>query len=178
LQVIDNKIGTHKCPTELLRYKESASVYLFQRLDYILWCESILHDDEKPDDQRLFPKEYHRLIDNFSFRANRSVEHFHPQNEDHNEKWAETYNEIKSPKDTFGNLALISASFNSEQSNDNENVKLARIKEQIDRGDVQSLKLLMMYNLATQNGSHWTIDIAIKHGEKMMDLLIKSYSKQ
>lgn len=178
LQVIDNKIGTHKCPTELLRYKESASVYLFQRLDYILWCESILHDDEKPDDQRLFPKEHHRLIDNFSFRANRSVEHFHPQNEDHNEKWAESYEEISLPKDTFGNLALISASFNSEQSNDNENVKLARIKEQIDRGDVQSLKLLMMYNLATQNGSHWTIDIAIKHGEKMMDLLIKSYSKQ
>lgn len=170
LRKIDESIPSHKLPdVDILRFHKSASIYLFQRLDYILWERCAINGDAT------IPKEYESLIKDFNFSTNRSVEHFQPQNESHNETWPYNYDDVIDPINTFGNLALISTSFNSEQSNDNENLKIARIAEHIDRRQIQSIKLLLMYDLALKNNRHWTVDIAVNHGKKMMKILKKSY---
>lgn len=170
LRKIDESIPSHKFPdVDILRFHKSASIYLFQRLDYILWERCAINGDDT------IPQEYVSLIKDFTFSTNRSVEHFQPQNESHNEAWPDNYDDVIDPINTFGNLALISSSFNSEQSNDNENLKIARIAEHIDRRQIQSIKLLLMYDLAIKNNRHWSVDIAVNHGKKMMEILKKSY---
>ena len=62
------------------------------------------------------------IVKDYVFKANRSIEHVHPQNQDHNSEWGED------AVNSFGNLALISQSFNSQQSNDSVKVKFARIE--------------------------------------------------
>ncbi len=168
---IDDSIPSHGCPAVgMLRYHESASVYFFQRLDYLLWERYAVQGDKS------LSEEYRDLVKEFTFSSNRSVEHLHPQDESRNEVWPDAYGGIAEPIHTLGNLALISAGFNSEQRHDNENLKRARIKEQIDRRQLQSIKLLVMYDLALKNGDCWSVDIALEHGREMMALLKSSYS--
>ncbi len=172
LRKIDDSIPSHRLSdVEILRYGQSTSIYLFQRLDYILWKKVVIDKDDSINTR------YKELIERFIPGTNRSIEHLHPQNEEHNEKWPEVFEDVIDPLNTFGNLALISADFNSRQSNDNENLKLARIKEHIDSRRIQSLKLLLMYEVAIENGGHWTVDLAVNHGCKMMGLLKESYNK-
>lgn len=152
--------------------------YWFQRLDYYLWEHWYLNKnkEEKPiEPGGLFKKEYHYAINAFSFSTNRSVEHFHPQNETKSGDWPEEFNGVKDPVHSFGNLALISAGFNSQQSNDSEIVKMSRIREHIREKRLQSLKLLLMYDLAKDNGEVWTPELAERHEKEMMKILNDSF---
>ena len=130
--------------------------YWFWRLDYYLWEEN-----EKTDKDEAISK--------YIFRTNRSIEHLHPQNqENETEKWEDK------DLNSFGNLAMISSGFNSTQSNDPVRVKFSRIKDQHDKKQLQSIKLWKMHERAQGNDSQWTKDLAEKHCEEMLDILLKS----
>jgi len=131
--------------------------YWFWRLDYYLWEE----ESQKTKDQN-------KAILEYSFRANRSIEHLHPQTS--TIPW-ESIN-----LNSFGNLAMISPSFNSTQSNDDENVKFARIENQINgKYLLESIKLLLMYQKAKEKNVNWNIDLAKEHGNEMIQILFDSF---
>lgn len=142
---------------------QTSPIYWFRRLDYYLWennCNS--GNNQNP------------LIDKFRFRrGGRSIEHLHPQNEDEqNESWKEENIH------RFGNLALISSTFNSTQSNDSVKVKFARVENQIERGQLESIKLYEMYILSEKNGKNWDGALVEQHEEKMDKILEESYKQR
>ena len=134
--------------------------YWFWRLDYYLW--------EKRAD--FFNADDKSIVEEYVFRTNRSIEHLHPQDESYNEVWN---SEIT---DGFGNLAMISQSFNSLQSNDNVRIKFARIQEQLDNKSLQSLKMLVMFRRANEDHSKWSEQLALDNLKQMCDLLEQSAS--
>ena len=141
--------------------------YLFWRLEYLLWekAESVferLADNIKP-------------VHDYRFRSNNSVEHLHPQEESNNDKWAKRDDEDIHPIHSFGNLALISQSFNSTQGNDPVHVKFARVEDQVNRYSLQSLKMYHMYLMARQSGG-WSRKVSDEHKNMMLDLLADSYN--
>ena len=90
------------------------------------------------------------IVGDYVFRANRSLEHLHPQHQDNNDEW---------PTEcihSFGNLAMISQSFNSQQSDDPVTVKFARISDQANNHALQSIKLYRMYLDAQGTPDGWT----------------------
>lgn len=136
--------------------------YWFWRLDYYLW--------EKRAE--LFDADDKRIVEEYVFRTNRSIEHLHPQDESCNETWN---SEITNG---FGNLAMISQSFNSLQSNDNIRVKFARIQEQLDNKSLQSLKMLVMFRSTNEDHSKWSEKLAIENLEQMCSILEETNSQE
>lgn len=134
--------------------------YWFWRLDYYLWEQTVLSDKPQP---------YRQAIIDYTFRTNRSIEHLHPQNEANNYIWN------REDIDSFGNLAMISQSFNSQQSNESVLVKFSRIKAQASNRRLQSIKLLKMFLSADENPDGWTSDAAKAHETEMMKILRDSY---
>lgn len=153
------------------------STYYFSRLDYYLW-EKLYDIDNKDTDivsDNIFGslnKEEKNAVLNFMFRRNRSREHLHPQHQARNTVWnGDVLN-------GFGNLALISSSFNSIQSDDEVEVKFARIRSQVSRneGGLESIKMLLMMKAANGDEKQWNEDIAQKHGEQMFEFLKLTYN--
>lgn len=152
--------------------------YYFRRLDYFLW-EYII-DDFKDNNLKILPEgiliddTLRKAIKEYKFHQYNSVEHFHPRNEDEQSIiWTE-----KKDIDAFGNLALISDSFNSIQSNNALEMKFARVEEQISKEDkLESIKLALMYYSANKKASNWTIDTMRNHEELMVKILEKSYGQ-
>lgn len=145
-----------------MNYKLSP-IYWFRRLDYYIWENNESSSVKDP------------IIEKFKFRrGGRSIEHLHPQ-DDSNEKdfpipWDKDF------KDRFGNLALISSSFNSIQSNDSIGVKFARVQNQVERKELESIKLYIMYKKANHQGINWTEKLVKEHEKDMYDILKKSYN--
>jgi len=137
--------------------------YWFWKLDYILWEKASKKEQlgELNDMQASAVKFY-------IFRRNRSIEHLHPQNSDM--PW-----EIE-PLDSFGNLAMISASFNSQQSNDSVGTKFGRMTDKIARKELESIKLLLMFVAAKGEDVKWTPVASNEHGEKMIKILKDYYT--
>lgn len=134
-------------------------LYWFRRLDYYLWEKNLIN-----------PTDNFQIINQFRFRrGGRSVEHFYPQNA------SEQTNNWEHPDNIhrFGNLCLISSSFNSTQSNDSLSVKIARVENQVNRKQLESIKLYFMYK-ESKNGE-WTESLMQKHEEEMYQLLKDSY---
>lgn len=157
---IDNNLHKPLIALDAMTYDKGIDRYWFWRLDYYLW--------EKKDEY--FSEEEDReIVDDYTFRANRSIEHLHPQHQTNNTEWSET--DIHS----FGNLAMISQSFNSEQSDNPVQVKFARIAEQASNHALQSIKMYRMYLDAKKNPEGWTQDVKNQHQEKMYDLLKQSF---
>ena len=143
-----------------LSYKASGNIrYWFWRLDYYLWEQR----------STFFNEEEQKIVGHYVFRRNRSIEHLHPQDESHNEEWEEE------AVHSFGNLAMISQSFNSQQSNDHIQIKFARIHEQISNKSLQSIKMFLMCKLADFNYQNWTMKLAKEHEDKMIEFLRQSY---
>ena len=139
--------------------------YWFWRLDYYLWEQS----------STFFPdQEERKAVEDYVLRTNRSIEHLHPQDEKHNDSWE---NDTENIMNDFGNLAMISQSFNSEQSNDNVRVKFARIREQIDNKSLQSIKMLLMFKLADKDDAKWNRELAKEHGIEMWNLIEKTFEE-
>ncbi len=136
--------------------------YWFWKLDYILW--------EKREE--LFNEQTQRdAVDSYTFRGNRSIEHLHPQNPP-----TDTYRWEDKVLNSFGNLAMISAGFNSQQGNHGVAEKFGRLKDQLSNGKqkLESIKLLLMFNEAERNENGWTVKASESHGSKMIEIL-KSY---
>lgn len=145
--------------------------YWFWRLDYYLWeqvAKSNVPEDDNLEEYRKI-LQYRQTIFDYTFRTNRSIEHLHPQNETNNSSWDRAY------IDSFGNLAMISQSFNSQQSNEDVHVKFSRIEVQARNKTLQSIKLLRMYLSVKGNPDGWSPEAAKKHEEEMMKVLYKSY---
>lgn len=145
--------------------------YWFWRLDYYLW-EQIAKPKEPEDDTAEDFRQtqpYRQAILDYTFRSNRSIEHLHPQNEANNTSWE------RADIDSFGNLAMISQSFNSQQSNEDVHVKFSRIETQTRNKTLQSIKLLRMYLSVKGNPDGWSPEAAKKHEEEMMKVVYKSY---
>lgn len=152
----------HPLPRDVneMTYDNGIDRYWFWRLDYYLW--------ERKEDY-FKTEEEKQIVEEYVFRANRSIEHLHPQHQENNDIWSD--DDIHS----FGNLAMISQSFNSQQSDDPVTVKFARIKDQAHNHTLQSIKMYLMYLDAEKSPLGWKVDIKNKHQDKMYDLLKKSY---
>jgi len=157
---IDNSLHTLPEDVNEMTYTNGIDRYWFWRLDYYLWERKEDYFDSEEDRQ---------IVDEYVFRANRSIEHLHPQHQDNNDVWDE--DDIHS----FGNLVMISQSFNSQQSDDPVTVKFARVKDQADNHALQSIKMYLMYLSAQKSPSGWNTDVKNKHQEKMYELLKNSY---
>lgn len=160
IKEIDNSL--HPLPRDVneMTYDNGIDRYWFWRLDYYLW--------ERKEDY-FKTEEEKQIVEEYVFRANRSIEHLHPQHQENNDIWGD--DDIHS----FGNLAMISQSFNSQQSDDPVTVKFARIKDQAHNHTLQSIKMYLMYLDAEKSPLGWKVDIKNKHQYKMYDLLKKSY---
>lgn len=157
----------HPSPESVSMTYPSIDRYLFWKLDYLLW-EEFTEDPEKFSSSYGLTDEEKGAISNYKFRRNRSIEHLHPQTDGDNSDW-------KDAKHGFGNLAMISSSFNSFQQNDSVGVKFARLQEtQIPNGNLESIKLLLMFKLAGGKESEWTTSKAKDHGTAMYKLLESS----
>ena len=148
--------------------------YWFWKLDYLLW-EKFIDDEDYFSKYKLTPNEKEAIykltqnekeaIRNYKFRRNRSIEHLHPQTDRDNDEWEEA-------KHCFGNLAMISSSFNSLQQNDSIGVKFARLRDtQIPQKNLESIKMLLMFKLAGGQESGWTVKAMQEHEGKMLKLL-------
>lgn len=160
IKEIDNSL--HPLPRDVneMTYDKGIDRYWFWSLDYYLW--------ERKEDY-FKTEEEKQIVEEYVFRANRSIEHLHPQHQENNDIWGD--DDIHS----FGNLAMISQSFNSQQSDDPVTVKFARIKDQAHNHTLQSIKMYLMYLDAEKSPLGWKVDIKNKHQDKMYDLLKKSY---
>lgn len=172
LKIWDNEHHPYPVSVSELSY-ENVDRYWFWRLDYYLW-EQVARQNEYGDDttddySQIYP--YRQTILDYTFRANRSIEHLHPQNEANNTSWD------RADIDSFGNLAMISQSFNSQQSNEDVHVKFSRIETQARNKTLQSIKLLKMYLSVKGNPEGWSPEAAKKHEEEMMKVLYKSYMR-
>ena len=136
-------------------------LHWFWRLDYLIW--------ERRD--TLFEKGSDNLkaVSRYVFRSNRSREHLHPQNQALNSVWP------RDAVDSFGNLALISDSFNSQQGREHVHVKFSRVEVQIREQSLQSLKLLLMHLMAGKDPDGWTVRAAEIHGREMIEMLKSAY---
>lgn len=154
-------------PVDDMAYDKGIERYWFWRLDYYLW-ERRKEKDENGN-YRFFNVKEQNVVDSYVFRANRSIEHLHPQNQAYNEKWDEK------DVNSFGNLSMISASFNSQQSNKSVEEKFGRIKSQLKSKELESLKMYKMYLMAGETDSGWTIERKNMHQEEMYQILKESF---
>lgn len=157
---IDNSIRKFPSSVECFDYKKNPDRYWFWRLDYYLWEKKELFFDTAKEQE---------IVRGYVFRSNRSLEHLHPQHQDNNEEWPIECVHM------FGNLAMISQSFNSQQSDDPVTIKFARISDQAHNHALQSLKLYRMYLDAKGSPDGWTIDKMKSHQQKMFELLTKTF---
>ena len=142
---------------------QSIDRYWFWKLDYLLW-EKFMDDEDQIKNYELNEDEK-TAIRNYKFRRNRSIEHLHPQTDGDVKEW-------KDAKHQFGNLAMISSSFNSAQQNDSVGIKFQRLKEvQLRNNNLESIKMLLMFKLAGGQESGWTITAMENHESEMFQLL-------
>lgn len=191
LKVTDSKIEEHKFE----KFSSNTSFkgfnnYFFRRLDFYLW-ELFVDKNWRNKITELFPAEYttdkdylegdtdmgnlERAVVNYRFsQNNNSVEHFEPRNEDEQiTKW-----EDEKMINSFGNLALVSGSFNSTQNNDSLKLKFARVDDQIlKENKLESIKLAIMFYTANKEAAKWTPTLMQEHEEIMIEVLEESYQK-
>lgn len=99
---------------------------------------------------------------NFQFQFRTSIEHFFPQNPINGDNAVDKKN-----RDSFGNLALITASANSKFSNMLPIHKVEQYKDVIE----QSPKLMRMKKLLDGNNRIWDDDMVAKHNSEMFAML-------
>ena len=141
--------------------------YWFWKLDFYIWQ----HRKELFKDS----PEALAVAENYIFRRNRSIEHIAPQTPQSNSMmvWKDTP-EDEILRDCFGNLVMISQGLNSALSNESYEVKTAHVQSYYNgakSGSIESLKLLVVH----QNYSKWNKESIKEHGEKMYEMLKKSF---
>jgi len=123
--------------------------FVFNYLDYLLWCES------KGDG----------AVNTFEFTFRSSVEHFYPQHP------MDGYQHLDNkPLNAFGNLCLISHSKNSRLSNFDPKLKLGHFQQEIKDGKIDSLKLHEMIKLMERQKQWGSVEIEL-HEQMILDVL-------
>ncbi|WP_374951109.1 DUF262 domain-containing protein [Mucilaginibacter sp.] len=121
--------------------------YWFYKLEYVLW---------------FLKRQEHSDWSNFRLTAKNSVEHVSPQT-----RLSQDFQFVTEEYlDTFGNLALVTRSINSEFGNKEFNVKRKQFLNKKQEGKLESLKLDIMYR-----SGRWNDDMCIAHRREMIDLL-------
>lgn len=145
--------------------------YWFYRLEYYLWKNAKVENDKV----EICDKEMNRKkFDSFYFRNLNSIEHVQAQSK------AEEWGDDKDKIDNFGNLALISSSFNSSLNNQDVQSKYRDFqKRYIDdtKKPIISLKLWLIYAPAKDSKDEitWTFKKAEEHKEQMLEILKNSF---
>lgn len=127
--------------------------YWFYKLEFVLWAQRRDNIENGGEDWT-----------DFRITARNSVEHISPQDP----KETDTNKVSKSALNSFGNLALVSRSLNSEYSNLPFNEKRQRFKNR-KKIRTDSLKMDLIY--ANKN---WNDELAGEHQTKMVEQL-KTY---
>ena len=140
---------------QYLRYGNIRNIFVFNYLDYLLW----LNGD--------YPK--------FTFTARSSVEHFYPQNNRNDSIFLEDKDAKSSLLHSFGNLCLISHSLNSRVSNDMPDVKVKYFSQNgdIQRGQIDSLKLLKMIDYIQGKPDTWDKKMIAQHETEMLNIILQ-----
>ncbi|ADJ29253.1 protein of unknown function DUF262 [Nitrosococcus watsonii C-113] len=124
--------------------------YWFYKMEFVLWYLKSPQMKEK-DPRR----------DNFRMTAKNSVEHISPQTA-HEADFNTVSEEVL---DTFGNLALVSRSINSEYGNKPFNEKRLQFLNR-NRDRLDSLKMALIYE-----NTEWNDGLAKAHQSEMMALM-------
>lgn len=133
--------------------------YWFYKLDYCLWKKWTA---DTVDTTRKWRTE----IYGYQFRSNRSIEHIYPQKPEDERYWDD--NDL----DSFGNLALISISSNSEYSRHGFKWKQGQFEDRIaKKWGVESLKLVDVYERV-----EWNPEDCKKHQDEMI-VILNDYHK-
>lgn len=182
LKRIDNKYATKLLNEGRTCHEKFPNInrYWFWRLDYYLWEKSLHKGSKNGANEDVdnsgtvgifnLKEEEKSVVEKYVFSSNRSVEHLHPQNESVEGSWDDD-----DAVNSFGNLAMISQTLNSYQSNKSIQEKFGKIEKSIaDNKSVESLKLYWMY-LAYKKGNKWTKEMASKHCEEMCKILDDSF---
>jgi hypothetical protein len=145
----------------------STEHYWFYRLDYKLW--KAYKDGNPWEDVDLGNMSAEEgMIEKFYLKTLNSVEHIYPQTP--TDECEENWQEMEC-LDNFGNLALISKHMNSKLSNQCFEKKRADVKTQIEKGTVESLKLLLVF----AKYDKWTVVSCGEHQTEMLSLLQKPH---
>lgn len=168
LQEIDNSIKDHSEKildnTSDYYFGGRHTVYFLRRLDFYLWL----------DNHKLSSQDIDSVINNYKFkRSYNSQEHLHPQNDENRNDCSPWYEK----KHEFGNLFLISSSFNSTQSDDSINTKFGRILDQISSNSIESIKLYKILKICKEDEKQWTINEMENHQKIMLQRLHDSYKE-
>ena len=132
--------------------------YWFWRLDYYIWenRDTLFMNDSYLSN---FSK-FKNLAEKYTFKRNRSIEHVSPQ---HPEDQPPIIN-----LDNFGNLVMISSSFNSKLSNSTYHVKRGYIEDCED--NIDSLSMILLYS----DNDIWGDEQIEKRQDEMLRLLKQS----
>lgn len=154
----------------------STQHYWFYKLDYLLWreykWEEVNFDDGFEEKEKF---KYTEIKTNFRLSRLNSIEHIKPQS--HSLDWDSLSQncelcQAETKVDCFGNLALISAHMNSSLLNHEENKK-TKIQEQLNRGTIESLKMLLAYS-QIKSSTEWTCENCEEHQAEMIKILKES----
>jgi hypothetical protein len=138
-------------PNSKMHYGEIKNNFLFNYLDYLLWCRD---------------KEVDIVINEFEFTFRSSVEHFNPQHP------MDGFDPLPDNSlHAFGNLCLISHSKNSRLSNFQPAAKLEHFALNIKNKQIDSLKLYSMLNLFKKN-TQWSAEEIDIHEKEMISVLL------
>lgn len=148
-------------PQEKMTY-DHIDRYWFWRLDFYIWKNrKDLFD--KDNYFRNF-KQLSSLVDDYTFKRNRSIEHVSPQ-----------HPEDKDPiqnLDSFGNLVMISSSMNSRLSRSEYQVKMGYIKDCLEKKEpLDSLSMMLLYS----NNERWGEEQVIQREKEMIRVLKASF---
>lgn len=144
--------------------------YWFYRLEYYLWKNREGRNDKLKINNKDF--DFENIASNYRFRELNSVEHIWPQSKEGEKGWEKRWNDSNECcLDDFGNLALISQSFNSSLGDQSIGKKFEDIKERVRDNRVESLKMCLAYAKCGGNNNEWTPQTAKEHQDKMLDIL-------
>ena len=133
-----------------LVYGSIENNFVFNYLDYLLWCNC---------------QRKNEIVKKFEFTFRSSVEHFYPQHP------MAGYAPLDSkPLNTFGNLCLISHSKNARLSNFDPKLKLGHFEKEIEKHKIDSLKLYEMIKLM-KNRPQWGETEINEHEDAMLEIL-------
>lgn len=150
---------TNKDSLGRLRYGAIENNFVFNYLDYLLWCQA---SEQTNTDE---------VIKQFEFTFRSSVEHFYPQHP------MDGHTELnRSDLDSFGNLCLISNSKNSRLSNFQPKAKRDHFKAAIADKSIDSLKLYQIIKLMDDKNAWWSDQIQT-HEKLMLELLLEDSKK-
>jgi uncharacterized protein with ParB-like and HNH nuclease domain len=145
----NEEMETMEVPSDWRTYLDKGTStlrYWFFKLDYLLW--------KKNKDK----------YSTFQFRQNRSVEHIHAQSQNNESNiWD------KSEIDSFGNLALISVSSNSQNSDHGFGLKKEYFKQRTEKYGCESLKLALIFE-----NEKWEKKECEEHGNEMKKIIAES----